>query len=272
MTTTNILLIDLVALMAVFTVVWAASLKTRDASLVDRYWGAAFALSAALAFALVPERQARDWLIAGMTLVWGARLSIHITVRNWGHGEDRRYAKMRERGGPGWDKRSLVTVFWLQAGLAFVIGLPMVLGQTLPASPGLGALELIGLGVFLVGFAFEAVGDYQLSRFKADPTNEGKVMDQGLWRYTRHPNYFGDAVVHWGIFIAACGTPGVAWAFAGPALMTFMLVRVSGVALLEKDLKKRRPEYRAYIERTSAFIPMPPKSSPGQAATSDGPA
>jgi steroid 5-alpha reductase family enzyme len=155
----------------------------------------------------------------------------------------------------------------------WIVSLPVQLGQV-PDEPGLGALAVLGTIVWLVGFAFEAGGDYQLARFKSDPANEGKVMDRGFWRYTRHPNYFGDACAWWGIAIVAAESGLGAWGIVGAVVMTVLLLRVSGVALLEKSLKKRKPEYQAYIDRTSAFFPLPPRSSarsssPGSGATGD---
>jgi steroid 5-alpha reductase family enzyme len=167
---------------------------------------------------------------------------------------------MREAAGAAFWWRSLFTVFWLQGVLLWVISAPLLAAVHSDSPDGFAATDFIGAGVWAFGFAFEAIGDWQLARFKADPANKGKVMDRGLWRYTRHPNYFGDAALWWGYFIIAAGTD---WGWAtvfGPAIMTFLLVRVSGVALLERTIKKRRPGYEEYERRTSAFIPMPPKS------------
>jgi steroid 5-alpha reductase family enzyme len=192
-----------------------------------------------------------------MVTVWGVRLSVHLARRNWGRPEDYRYAAWREQYGDSWPLRSLFQVFWLQAVLLWIVSVPVLAAQQSTAA--LAVLDLLGVAVWLVGLVFEAVGDAQLARFKADPANKGRVLDTGLWRYTRHPNYFGDAVVWWGIYLVALSAGGW-WSFFGPLLMTFLLVRVSGVAMLEQDLKQKKPEYANYIRRTSAFIPMPPKS------------
>jgi steroid 5-alpha reductase family enzyme len=197
-------------------------------------------------------------MAALLTSAWGLRLAIHIGRRNAGHGEDRRYSAMRARR-PGyfwiW---SLFAVFLLQGLLALIVSMPL---QSLAAGDGeITALSLLGAAVFVCGLAFEAVGDAQLSAFKRDPASEGQVMDHGLWRYTRHPNYFGDAVVWWGLWLIALGGGAAWWTLAGPALMTFLLLRVSGVAMLESDIAERRPGYADYVERTSAFFPRPPSS------------
>jgi steroid 5-alpha reductase family enzyme len=164
---------------------------------------------------------------------------------------------MRANWGSRFPVASLFTVFLLQAALLWVVSLPLQAGAGLGASRPLSTLDVAGVLVFAVGLGFEAVGDAQLARFLADPANRGKVMQAGLWRYTRHPNYFGDSLVWWGLGLLGAST-GAWWCLAGPALMTFLLVRVSGVSLLEKDIAGRRPEYVAYVRRTSPFLPLPP--------------
>lgn len=194
-----------------------------------------------------------------LVTVWGLRLGIHILVRSRGKGEDRRYAAMRERRGASFVWLSLFSVFWLQAALLVFVSLPLLaaIGAREPA--GFGALDAAGAVLFAVGFLFEAVGDAQLVRFKRDPANRGEVLDRGLWRYSRHPNYFGDATLWWGLFLFALAVPG-GWRFvASPLLMTFLLLRVSGVTLLERDLSDRKPAYRDYVRRTPAFVPWFPK-------------
>jgi steroid 5-alpha reductase family enzyme len=182
---------------------------------------------------------------------------VYITKRNRGHGEDRRYQAIRAENEPGFRWKSIYIVFGLQAILAWIIALPL-LAATLGTSP-LGWLDYTALVLWLIGLFFEAVGDQQLADFKARPENKGKVMDRGLWRYTRHPNYFGEACIWWGYFLFAIAAGGW-WTIVSPVLMTFLLLRVSGVALLEKDIGERRPAYRDYIERTNAFFPGPPRS------------
>ena len=182
----------------------------------------------------------------------------YLAWRNIGHGEDYRYKNMRKHWGAKFPVVSLITVFGLQGTLMWIVSLPVQLGQS-DATPDVGAVAIIGALVYLVGLFFEVVGDAQLARFKADPANAGTVMDRGLWKYTRHPNYFGDACVWWGIAIVAAETGTGAWGLIGAAVMSIFLRRVSGVTLLEKSLKKRRAGYEEYIARTSAFIPRPPR-------------
>jgi steroid 5-alpha reductase family enzyme len=183
-------------------------------------------------------------------------LCIHITRRNWGGGEDRRYQAIRARNQPHFALKSLYLVFALQAVLAWVISLPL-LPAILSDSP-LGILDIAGAALWLVGFWFEAGGDWQLARFKADPANAARVMDRGLWRYTRHPNYFGDFTLWWGLYVIALAARGW-WSIVGPLVMTVLLLRVSGVTLLERDIGERRPEYKEYVRRTNAFFPGLPR-------------
>ena len=247
-------------LLAAFTLLWLVSLAKRDVSIVDIAWGPAFALLAWIYHLFGPRPSAaRQVLLLALVTVWALRLGVYIWMRGRGEGEDRRYAKMRRKRGKAFRWQSLLTVFWLQAGLATLISLPFLFGLGQGVSRGWRWTDFLGLGLWLVGFFFEAVGDAQMMRFKADPANRGKVLSSGLWAYTRHPNYFGDALLWWGYYVIAIGSPGGFWTFPAPLLMTFFLLKVSGVALLEKDISERRPEYRDYIERTNAFIPGPPK-------------
>jgi steroid 5-alpha reductase family enzyme len=184
---------------------------------------------------------------------------VYLARRNLGKGEDSRYAEMRRRHGERWPLRSLVVVFWLQGALMWVVSLPVQVGMSDATPAGLGALDWIGTALWGVGFAFESVGDLQLARFKDDPANRGRVMDRGLWRCTRHPNYLGDFCVWWGIWLVALATGSAWWTVAGPALMSVLLIRVSGAALLERSLVRRREGYADYVARTSAFFPWPPR-------------
>jgi steroid 5-alpha reductase family enzyme len=196
-----------------------------------------------------------------LVLAWGLRLCAYITARNWGHGEDRRYQAIRARNEPHFGLKSLVLVFALQTVLAWIVSMPTL--AALVGDRPLGALDALGIAVALVGLLCEAIGDAQMSAFKADPANQGQVMDRGLWRFTRHPNYFGEACFWWGVWLVALGAGGVAalWTVVSPLLMTTLLLKVSGVALLEKDIGERRPAYRHYIARTNAFVPGPPRRS-----------
>jgi steroid 5-alpha reductase family enzyme len=244
---------------------WLVSLAARDASLVDIFWGPGFVLVAWAVLLWVGDHDlpdgggARRWLLVSLVTVWGLRLGGYLARRNLGKGEDYRYVAMREKAGKRFWLVSLFKVFLLQGLLMWIVSLPVQAGQ-LPSTPdGLGPLAVAGAVVWGIGLFFEAVGDAQLARFKADPANKGKVMDQGLWRYTRHPNYFGDFMVWWGIYLVALEGHGTWWSLAGPLLMSFLLLRVSGVALLEKTITTRRAGYEEYIRRTSAFFPRPPR-------------
>jgi steroid 5-alpha reductase family enzyme len=241
------------------TLLWLVSLRLRDASIIDIWWGPGIALQAGIAFALAPGTGSRSGLLLGMALAWGLRLGAYLLWRNAGHGEDPRYQAMRRHWGARFPWVSLATVFGLQGVLQWAVSLPVQIGLLAPSESGLGPLDGVGVALFALGLGFESVGDLQLARFKADPANRGRVLDTGLWRYTRHPNYFGDALAHWGMFAVALATPGAALAIVSPALMTFLLLRVSGVALLERSIVRRRPAYDDYQRRTSAFFPLPPR-------------
>ncbi len=239
---------------------WVASVVQRDASLVDRVWGMAFVVLAWTYAVAVGRFDARTWLVLALVTVWGVRLSVFITWRNWGHGEDARYVAMRARRPDTFTGRSLVTVFLLQAVLAWLISVPL-LAATVLEGGALGLLDAAAVAVWSVGFVFEAGGDAQLARFLGDPANRGKVMDRGLWRYTRHPNYFGDTVVWWSYLLLALAVGGW-WGAAGTLLMTFLIVKVSGVALTDRRMGRpgsAREGYEEYVRRTSPFFPRRPR-------------
>ena len=247
------------SVLAVIAVIgWLASLRLRDVSIVDSLWSLMF-LAAACAYALgrAEPLGERGLLVVVLVAVWAVRLSAYITWRNRGHGEDFRYRSIRARNEPFFAIKSVYIVFGLRAGLAWIVSLPLL--AAINSTRPLGWLDLAGAALWGVGFLFETIGDWQLARFKANPRNRGRVLDTGLWRYTRHPNYFGDFCVWWGFYLLAIAGGG-GWSILGPALMTVLLVRVSGVALLERDIGERRPDYRAYVSRTNAFIPGPPRS------------
>ncbi len=239
-------------------VMWVASVPTRDASLVDRVWGLAFVVLAWTYAVVADVWSDRAVLALVLVSVWGLRLSLFITWRNWGHGEDARYAAMRAHRPDSFTGRSLVSVFLLQAVLAWLVSVPLLAATALP-SDGLGWLDALAVVVWLVGFAFEAGGDAQLARFLADPANRGRVMDRGLWSYTRHPNYFGDTAVWWSFLLLAVAV-GAWWGAAGTLLMTFLIVKVSGVALTDRRMARSgstREGYDEYVRRTNAFFPGP---------------
>jgi steroid 5-alpha reductase family enzyme len=247
-----------IAVAALMLVLWAGSLRLKDVSIVDPAWGPMFVLIALVAAIAGSGDSSRRLLLLGLTAVWGLRLGTYLTRRKLVEPEeDRRYAQMRERHPSNFELWSLVWVFGLQGALALIISLPI----TVAAGRGgtLSATVVPGIAVWAIGLAFEATGDEQLRRFKADPANRGQVMSRGLWRYTRHPNYFGDACLWWGLWLVALPASGTWWTLIGPALMTLLLVRVSGKSLLERDIATRRPGYADYIARTSGFLPLPPR-------------
>lgn len=262
MSSVAVVLVNLALIFALTTLLWLVSLPLKNASIVDPFWGTGFTVVAWSTMFLGGEAHWRGWLIAGLATLWGLRLSVYLLARNAGHGEDRRYAAMRARAGEKFARSSLVTVFWFQGLLIWLIGMPIQAGQLASGPHGpFGALDAAGVLLFTVGLFFESVGDWQLSRFKADPSNRGRVLQRGLWRYTRHPNYFGDFCVWWGLYLAAAAA-GAAWTVFAPLAMSYLLLRVSGVSLLERDIAERRPEYRRYQQSTSAFFPRPPRPSP----------
>jgi steroid 5-alpha reductase family enzyme len=255
-------LIALATVLGLLTLAWVASLFKRDASIVDVFWGLGCVV-AAWVYALPREEPTlRGDVVLGLATLWGVRLSLYILWRNWGEGEDYRYREMREKRPGNFALRSLFTVFWFQALLLWGISMPLYQAQARRPA-GLTLWDGLGLALFAVGFVFEAGGDWQLARFKSDPANEGQVMDRGLWRYTRHPNYFGDAVVWWSFLCFALATPRSLWTVYSPVVMTLLLMRVSGVTLLEKNLKKSKPGYRRYAEETNAFLPWLPRRRRG---------
>lgn len=258
MTSGTVLLAAALAVAVLMISTWVVSLVLRNASIVDITWGFGFVVVAWVVRLQGDTATDRQWLLVALTTVWGLRLAGYLFWRNHGEPEDYRYRAMRKRWGDRFPVISLVTVFALQGVLMWIVSLPVQLGQV-PDEPGLGVLAWIGVLIWLVGFVFEAGGDVQLARFKADPANAGKVMDRGFWRYTRHPNYFGDACVWWGLALIAAESGLGAWGLVGAAVMNLLLLKVSGVAMLERSLRKRKPDYQAYVERTSAFFPRPPR-------------
>jgi steroid 5-alpha reductase family enzyme len=247
-----------IAVAALMLALWLVSIALRDVSIVDPAWGPAFVLVAVVAALTADGCLGRRWLLAAMTAVWGLRLGAYLLVRKLrDRSEDRRYAAMRERRGASFVPWSLVWVFGVQGLLVLIVSLPVQVAAGRGGS--LTAAVIPGIVVWAVGFAFESIGDEQLRRFKAGPDSHGQVMDRGLWRYTRHPNYFGDFCVWWGLWLVALTAGGTWWTFIGPVVMSVLLIRVSGAGLLEKDIGKRRPGYADYIRRTSGFFPRPPK-------------
>jgi len=255
----EILLTNLSWVFGAMSLVWLGSLVKKDASLVDRFWGLGFCIAALATFLQTESPSLRGLVILTATLIWGVRLSLYLTKRNWNKGEDSRYVEIRKSQGPYFPLLSLITVFGLQALLCCIVALPLQIGISQSSPEHLTWLDLVGLVLWTIGFLFEAIGDIQLAHFKANPDNQGQVLNTGLWRYTRHPNYFGDALLWWGFAMMALSVDNGFWGLLGAGLMNFLLLKVSGVAMLESTIKDRRPAYREYIESTSAFIPRPPK-------------
>jgi steroid 5-alpha reductase family enzyme len=237
---------------------WLISIRARDVSIVDPAWGPAFVVVALVAALAGDGDSARRWLLLALTAVWGLRLGVHLVRRKLADPEeDRRYAVMRERKGDRFVLWSLTSVFAVQGLLVLIVSLPLQVAAQRPAA--LTAAVIPGVLLFVIGLLFEAIGDEQLRRFKADSGSRGKVMDGGLWRFTRHPNYFGDFCVWWGLWLIAVPAGGTWWTLIGPAVMSTLLIRISGKALLERDIARRRPQYADYVRRTSGFFPLPPK-------------
>lgn len=250
------LLSGLVALLAVAFCTWVVSLAKRDVSIVDSVWSLMILLAGAVYAAVQLAPTERTWWVLALAGVWAFRLASYITWRNWGEGEDHRYQAIRARNQPNFEWKSLYLVFVLQAVLAWIVSFALLaaIGSERPW----GWLDTLGVAVVVFGIVFEAVGDAQLAAFKSRPENRGMVMDQGLWRYSRHPNYFGEFCVWWGFYLVALSAGGW-WAMVSPLLMSVLLLKVSGVSLLEKDIGERRPAYRDYIARTNAFFPGAPR-------------
>lgn len=251
--------ITLAAVFALMLLTWMISLIRRDASIVDPVWGFGFSMVAWMAWGLSGPSHARGLLLVGLTTAWGMRLSLFLLWRNWGQPEDRRYRAMRQRHGRRFAWVSLIKVFLLQGVLLWFISLPVQVAVALNKSEALGIVDATGLALWGIGLFFETVGDWQLARFRAQPNHVGRVMERGLWKYTRHPNYFGDFCVWWGLYLVA--TAGGAWlTVLSPILMSILLLKVSGVTLLESDISQRRPEYASYKARTNPFFPWFPKA------------
>jgi steroid 5-alpha reductase family enzyme len=258
MTFLHIYLLAFATIMSMMTLLWLISIKIRNVSIVDLFWGFGFVVSCAVYLLFSEGVETRKILLMTLVAIWGLRLSIYLAWRNIGKGEDFRYQKFRKDFG---EERywwySFFSVFLLQGVLMWLISAPL-LGAQFYAGNELGILDFSGVAIWIIGFVFEAGGDIQLARFKANPDNKGKVLDTGFWRYTRHPNYFGDAAVWFGYGLI-CYSAGSYFPILGSVLMTALIIRVSGVALLEKSLNTTKPGYQEYVRKTSMFIPWFPK-------------
>lgn len=259
---TEALLLNALLTGAFMLLAWLAAVRIGDVSFVDAVWGGGMAVLAAASWLQIANPGTRAGMIAAMAVVWGLRLAVHLFIRWRRSGEDPRYARIlgnaKQQG--RFARGALFRVFGPQAVLLYVTCLPAQIGVLDPATAP-GRLALAGLLLWILGMVFEVVGDWQLARFRADPASKGKVLETGLWRYTRHPNYFGDACVWWGIWLAAAEAgPWIAIAsLPGPLFLSFTLTRWSGKPLLEKGLAQTRPGYASYVTRTSGFLPWPPR-------------
>jgi steroid 5-alpha reductase family enzyme len=255
MSFTALYLQTLGVIMVMMTLLWLVSIRLRNVSIVDPFWGAGFVLVTLYGYIKMGHHDPRSLLVLILVLIWGMRLSLYLGWRNAGKGEDFRYRAFRERYGKGYWWISFFQTYMLQGVLMWLISVPLTLVQHRGGS--LGLVDFLALAVWLTGFVFEAGGDLQLARFRSDPANRGKLLQTGFWKYTRHPNYFGDAAVWWGYGLFAIAA-GAILPFVGSLLMTALIIKVSGVALLEKTLVNTKPGYEAYRRRTSAFLPWFP--------------
>lgn len=250
-----VILFNLLVVVIFMGCVWLLSVAMKDASIVDVFWGFGFILVAWLTFGRAEGYLGRRVLVSVLVTVWGLRLAIHIFLRNRGKGEDPRYAAMREHYGDRFWYVSLVTVFMLQAMLLWIVSLVAQVSQLFPTPARFTWLDVAGAIIWGIGFVFESVGDWQLRSFLKNPENRGKVLNRGLWAYTRHPNYFGESLIWWGIFLVALSSFANLWAIASPLLITFLLLKISGVSLTEESMASEHSDYGDYVNSTSTFIP-----------------
>ena len=255
------------AVVLVLGVTFAVAVRLGRHAVVDVAWGLGFAAVAGTSYLLSAGDgdPLRRLLVLALTTLWGVRLALHIGLRSRGHGEDPRYEELLAKSPGSRRLFALRRIYLTQGAVLWFVSLPVQVAAFQPSRPGLIAWS--GVVVWLLGFGFEAVGDYQLTRFRNDPSSRGKVLDTGLWRYTRHPNYFGDACVWWGLWLVALDAwPGILTVLS-PVLMTWLLAKGTGKPLLEKDIGARRPGYADYVRRTSGFLPLPPGRNPRASST-----
>ncbi|MBI1329342.1 MAG: DUF1295 domain-containing protein [Alphaproteobacteria bacterium] len=253
----SVLILTFVTILASTVALWPLSLLLRDCSIIDIFWSFGFLIIALVAMQAAQADGARTLMVVGLVALWAFRLGVHIFLRWRKKGEDYRYAAMRAKHGARWWWWSFFQVFMLQALLLWTISLPVQAAILAPDSTH-GLTDALGAMLVLCGIALEAVADIQLTHFRANPANAGRVMDRGVWRWSRHPNYFADALMWWGFYIIALGIGGW-WTIIGPIVMTVLLLKVSGVSLMEDGIDERRPAYADYKRRVSAFVPMPPR-------------
>jgi len=245
-------------MLVVSFVFWVISVIKKDVSIVDSLWSLFFIIAAVTTYMMQDEPTLRASIVLLMVIIWAVRLSLHITVRHWGHDEDHRYKTIRENNQPGFKYKSLYLIFVFQAAIALIVAMPLF--SAIESSSELGIFDLLAVILWSVGMFFESTADYQLYKFKNNSANNGKIMTSGLWRYSRHPNYFGEFLIWWGFFSFTLSgdwlAGGALVTIISPIIMTFLLLKFSGVSLLENTLKCR-PGYEAYMKNTNAFIPGP---------------
>lgn len=260
----NILTVNLIAVLVMMVLGWLCSLVYRNVTIVDSLWGSGFVLIAWITFFMADGFIGRRILITLLVTLWGIRLSFHLTLRNWGHGEDPRYGSWRKKSGERFWLVSLFKVFILQAFFLWAISLALQWGQFSALPAKFAFQDYLGVGIWMIGFMLESVSDWQLASFRAQPSNKGRVMDKGLWAYSRHPNYFGECLIWWGIFMIALATPSSGWTILSPVIITFVLLKMTGIPMMEKNIVHTRPGYSDYVARTNSFFPWFPKKKTDQ--------
>ncbi|MFC3052592.1 DUF1295 domain-containing protein [Kordiimonas pumila] len=261
----ELLAVEFAVIMACMIVLWLLSIAIDDVSFVDSFWAAGFVVLAGFGYWVTgAEGGGIKQLVLIVAAVWGTRLGLYIFVRWRKDGPDGRYVALKAKAKGNVHIYTLKNVFLIQGVMLWIVALPILFVMAGPTIMPLGLLAFVGVGLSTLGFFFESVGDWQMARFRSKPENKGKVMDQGLWRYTRHPNYFGDACVFWGLYLIALGAPYGYLSIFGPALLTWTLVKWSGAALLERRLSRSKPGYEDYLARTRSFIPWFPKNVKGR--------
>lgn len=256
----QILITNLAVIAVSLFALWCVSIKIRDASIIDIFWGPGFGIVALTTFILTDAPGPSGLLLTAFACLWSIRLGTHLAGRWLSHGrrEDARYVAMRNKAGPSFGRRSLVTVYGLQGALMWLVSMPLQVGIAQSGGATFNVFTALGCIIFTLGFVMEALADAQLRDFKADSANEGKIMSSGLWSWSRHPNYFGNACLWWGLFLIAVDAPYGIFTIVSPVIMTFLLLRVSGVALLERRMARVKPEYLEYQQSVNAFVPLPP--------------
>lgn len=263
----TVLLLTAGTVLTLVLLLWLLSIPLRDISIIDMAFSSLIAGSLLLVYGYSGAHGLIPGLITGLVLIWALRMSVYLVHRNWGHGEDPRYTRLRQWVAPGWPFHwlSLRQVFLLQGAVIWTLTLPQQIAMVTGTTATLGALALIGVAMWCVGFFFETVGDYQLSQFKADPARRGQVLNTGLWRYTRHPNYFGELCQWWGLFAIALEAPWAWCGIIGPLVYSWLVINVTGQRTLDKKLAREKPEYARYMRQTSGLLPRPPRrDDPGR--------